>query len=696
MAPVTQTDSDALRRLLEPRGIAVIGASTDPAKIGGRPVDYLKRFGYRGAIVPVNPGREVLQGLPCKASVRDIDVPVDLAIICVAAAQVLDAVADCAAMGITSCLVLSSGFAETGAAGAALQAKLADFCQEHGIALVGPNCVGFMVPATGVAATFTTTFSGLAEIPAGSIALISQSGAIAAHLQAELQVRGIGLSAFVTTGNEAGLSCADFIDYYAHDPRTRVVASYLEGFADVDHTLAAIRRCTEAGKPVIMLKAGISPAGGSAASSHTGKLAADGALALAALRQAGAAVAMSIDDLLDVCEVADLVPPMRGRRTAIVTISGGTGVLLADAIHQHGMAMATMTAATLDGIKAIAPPFASAGNPFDLTGRPLWQPEMIGQALDLVLADPGVDVAVLGLSSGWSEAVGGSWIQDLAQRRAKAQVPIAVAWLSGNPGHLPRLRQGGVPVFTDPMRCMGALAALAPKNVPGPASEGAGPGRPHPGPGTAHWTEAAAKAWLAERALPVPASAVAHSAGEAVHAAREIGYPVVVKALAAELAHKSALGGVLLNLSGDDAVRQAADRLLSAQWRAAAGLDQVALLVEQQCERGTEVVVAMHTDDVLGRMLAVGVGGVDVERLARIAWRRLPVDDADIAGMLADTGLAPPQPDRDDVLHRTIARFAAALGNLDASVTGLELNPVIVDRDRGTAMIVDALATTSA
>lgn len=685
-----------LSAVFDPRAIAIVGASSDPAKIGGRPVDYLLRFGYSGGIYPVNPSRPAIQGLPSFPSTSAIGKPVDLAIISVPAARVGAAIDDCAQAGVRACVVLSSGFAETGEHGAELQRRLAAQCARLGIALVGPNCVGFMIPGTGVAATFTTTFSGVADVPSGSIALLSQSGALAAHLQKNLQERGLGLSAFITTGNEAGLTFADFVSYLAADETTRVICGYLEGVRDAGALLAAIRAATASGTPVVLTKAGVSKTGGVAAASHTGNLAGPGRIALAALRQAGAVIAESLDELMDICELASLAGPLPGRRVGVVGISGGTGVLVTDAVDRFGLSMASLGRECLDEVRAVAPDFASIANPIDLTGRPLWETGMIGQVVRSVLRSPGTDVAVLNLSSGIDEEVGGKWIDDLAEIRATAGKPFVATWLSGEHEHLVRLRAEGVPVFTDPFRCVKALAALAPT-----APAAAEPASPLPDPAEAagSWTERETKEWLSGHGLPVPVSAIARTPADCAAAAESIGYPVVLKAQSRRIKHKTELGAVVVGLADQRSVVREASDMLSRVIRELGPVDDLVFLVERQAPSGVEAFLAALNDPVFGPMLAVGVGGILVEVIDGIAWRRLPVSTADIDAMIDETilgtllsGHRGTAPHDRRALVKLAAEFAELIGELPGQWSSVELNPVVAGQHGEGACVLDALA----
>lgn len=682
--------------VFNPRAIAIVGASSDPAKIGGRPVDYLLRFGYSGGIYPVNPGRPAIQGLPSFPSASAIGKPVDLAIISVPAARVGAMIDDCAQAGVRACTVLSSGFAETGEHGAELQRRLTAQCARLGIALVGPNCVGFMIPRTGVAATFTTTFSGITEVPSGSIALLSQSGALAAHLQKSLQERGLGLSAFITTGNEAGLTFADFVSYLAADETTKVICGYLEGVQDAGALLAAIRAATASGTPVVLTKAGVSKTGGVAAASHTGNLAGPGRIALSALRQAGAVIAESLEELMDICELASLTGPLPGRRVGVVGISGGTGVLVTDAVDKFGLSMASLGQECLDEVRAVAPDFASIANPIDLTGRPLWETDMIGQVVRSVLRSPGTDVAVLNLSSGIDEEVGGKWINDLAEIRATAGKPFVATWLSGEQEHLVRLRAEGVPVFTDPFRCARALAALAP-TAPA-AAEPASP-LPDTAEATGSWTERETKEWLSGHGLPVPVSALAQTPAECAGAAESIGYPVVLKAQSRQIKHKTEMGAVVVGIADQRCVVREASEMLSRITRELGRVDDLVFLVEQQAPSGVEVFLAALNDPVFGHMLAVGVGGILVEVVDGIAWRRLPVTMADIDAMIDETilgkllsGSRSTAPYDRQAIVKLAAEFAELIGELPEEWSSVELNPVVAGHHGEGACVLDALA----
>lgn len=432
--------------VLEARSVAIVGASADPGKIAGRPLAYMLSRGFVGKLFPVNPTRAQVQGVKSYPSLAAIGEPVDLAIVGTPAALVEGVIREGIAAGVRAFVVFSSGFSETGEAGAALQRRLGELARAHDVAILGPNCLGVANSATGLIASFTTA---LEETPIrqGGFALVSQSGALGAYWMNICLRSGLGFSKWITTGNECDMDAAAAIAYLAGDADTRVIGLYVEDIRDTVAFRRALRAAAEAGKPVIAIKAGRSQAGAAAAASHTGALAGDDALYDACLRQHGALRVDSLGQMMDAARLYlfDSVP--QGRRIAVMSVSGGAGVLIADEAERWGLALPPLAEHTASALAPVLPSFVQAANPLDLTGNVVQDTASIGRALEAVARDPGNDAIVLFV--GLMHSIASAFTDAIAQARQRTHRPIIVIWIGAKEESVAALEQARIPVFRD-------------------------------------------------------------------------------------------------------------------------------------------------------------------------------------------------------------------------------------------------------
>lgn len=697
-----------LQPLLCPRSIAVVGASTQPDKVGGVPVRLLAELGYAGPVYPVNPGAATVQGLRAYASVADIGAPVDLAIVAVPAPAAPDVMAQLGQAGTRAAVVFTSGFAEV-SGGDALQHALASQARAHGVQLLGPNCLGAMNLRERMFATFSPIpLSGLP--PVGDVGLVSQSGAFGAYAFALAREAGLGLSHWVTTGNEAGLQVADVIEWLADDPQTRVILAYMEGARDglrLRRALAAARR---AGKPVVIAKVGTTAAGASAAQSHTASLAGEDAVYQAVFDEYGVHRAHTLEAFFRLGYTlargrrpavwqapsgmpADAVAPL-----AIVTVSGGVGIMMADSAESQGLPLPPMPDAAAQALRT-AIPFVSTANPIDVTGQVVAQPQVFVDALGSV-ARCGQYGAVAAFVAGAANAP-----------RVWGPLQDAVTALHADPQAAPLLISGvmddqkrawlearGCLVFREPAYTVEAVAALA-KAAALEAAAGApddadgSPLVPVQVPAEASaLSEAEAMALLAGAGVPVVRHGVAGDADAAVRIAESIGFPVAVKLCSRHILHKSDVGGVVLNLQDAAAVRAAFARVLqaAAEARDAQGgpVPFEGVIVARMARGWGEIMVGVRRDPVFGLVALAGIGGTAVEIFRQMAFGLAPLSRPRARTMLEQSRAAAlctghrghPALDLDavaDVLVH-VSRAAAAIGDrLDT----LEINPFIVGPD---------------
>jgi len=688
----------ALHPFFHPRSIAIVGASSDPERIGGRPLRFLIEAGFAGAIYPVNiAGHAELQGRRAWRSVLEIDATIDHAIVAVPLAAVEQAVADCARQGVKAVQVFTAGFAEAGPEGARLQQRLVALARAGGMRLIGPNSLGLINPASGLFATFSTLLNGLRPA-AGRIGLATQSGAFGSATYGAAALRGMGLSCAVATGNEADVDVAECIDYLAEDPATRVICTALEACRDGAALRAALLKAADAGKPVIAMKIGRSALGAAAAATHTGGLAGNDAVYDAVLAECGAVRAHGIDEMLDIASFCDITGALpAGPRVGVVTGSGGIGVLMADEAEALELTMPPLPEPAVRALQEILP-FAVAANPFDTTAQVTAVPQGIERTVEAMLDHGGCDTVLAYLAhAGLSPQRFAATETALVALKARHPQRQLVLVMLSAPEVAQRLAAAGIPVVADPsraMRALGAAWALRQRRqalhrvaVPDDAARAATP------PLGAVGTEAQAKACLAAAGLPVPAERTCSSRDAAMQAAHEIGFPVVAKILSADITHKTEVGGVVLNLADAAAVGAAFDTLMrrAATHRPDARLDGV--LIAPMAGGGVETIAGVIIDAVFGPMLMFGLGGVATELFRDVAFASAPLTREHAHRLIARTRAsrllngwrgAPPA-DREALADTLVklSEFAAAHAH---ELQAVDINPLLV-REQGCACL---------
>ena len=657
----------SLKPFFEPRSVAVIGASPRRGTIGGELFRNILAADFTGAAYPVNRGAEAVGGVPGYGDIADVPVVVDLAVICVPGANVVDATRSALATGVKAICVISAGFAETGAEGRDRQAELLALVRAHGARLIGPNCLGVSSTATRLNATFARRAA-----PPGRIGFSSQSGALGLALLEEADERGLGLSSFVSIGNKADVSSNDLLEYWQDDPNTDVVLLYLESFGN-PRKFARVASRVARTKPILAMRSGTSRSGARAASSHTAALAGSDAAVEALFWQAGVLRARTLEELLDAAVLLSSQPLPRGNRIAVVTNAGGLGILCADACEAAGLSLPPLEPATTAALARVVPAEASSANPVDLLGSATAGTYEV--ALPIVLADPGID-AVIVLFVPPVVATTADVAAAIASVSATADKPILPVVISAD----------GSPVgsFTYPESAARALGLAARRAawLRRPVAEAPHLDRLDHGAAAAvvarvladtddAWLDASdLRALLAAYGLPLVGERTATDADAAVSAAEELGYPVVVKTAAAG-AHKTEAGGVHLDLRDEAAVRRAC------------GAVNGPVLVQQYVTGGVELLVGAVQDPVFGPLVAFGPGGVYAELIGSTRFALAPLGEIDVdelissgkAAKLVDGWRGGPAADRAavaDLIHR-VGRLAEDF----PEVAELDLNPVI-------------------
>ncbi len=685
-------------RLLAPRSVAVIGASDQPGNIGGAAVRFFRKFGSPCAVYPVNRARRSVDGRPSYASVAELPTPTDLAILAVPAAAVAGVIRECAAAGIPAGVVWAGGFVEGGAAGVARQEELAAICRQTGFAMLGPNCIGVIDAHRPVTASFASMLLGFDRLLPGNISMVSQSGGLATIGLALAQRQGCGFRYMVSTGNEAVLGAADFIRAFVDDPRTKVIAAYLEGVRDGAKFRRALLAARAAGKPVIVLKAGATAASAIAAAAHTGALAGEGRVWSAVLRDGAAIPVDSLEELLDVAmqlSSADLSRLPVGRGVAAITFGGGSGVLSADQCDRAGLAVPALSPETLAALAGAAPPLASLRNPVDLTPQTYLDRQWLAhfpRALDAIAADPAVGTLLLQLGPMASGDL--QMAQMVAAFRARCPKPVVAAWplmVEAAGDYLRSQSMHVFPEYSRAVRAIGRLAGYAEalrarRSAAAPAAFDWAAELPAPQRG-AVVSEPRCHAILARAGLCVAAGRLAVSADGAVLAAHEVGFPVAMKGISAAVIHRAAAGLLALSLNSDEEVRA---NWAALQARAAAlHIALEGIYVQHMVDGGIELLASAFRDPDFGVMLSVGAGGALTELIDDAILAPAPLDEeaaAELLNRLRVVRRAGGLPGGSSGLARFVSRFSAAAAAAPWRRFVLEINPIKWAGDRVVAV----------
>lgn len=688
-----------LRAFLDPRSVAVIGASDNPHKIGGRPVHYLGKFGFKGKVYPINPSRPEIQGRRSYASLADLREVPELVVVAVAGDNAVSAVEDCAARGVKAVVVMASGFGEVDpVAGKAKEQRMAAAARSAGMRIVGPNTQGLANFGTGTIASFSTLFTEFDRAD-GHVAMLSQSGALSTAPVGFLLRKGIGVRHCHATGNDCDVSVGELACAVAEDPEVKLLLLYLESIPDTRHLeqLAAIAR--ERDLPIIALKSGRSAAGQRAAQSHTGALANEDRVVDAFFAHHGIWRAPDIRGLIEASELYLKGWKPAGRRLVAVSNSGAVCVLTADAASRVGMPMAKLAPATDRQLKTILPSFATTSNPIDLTAAMLSNDRLFADILPVLAADPGADAFLIGLpvlGQGYDIA---AIADDTAAFARQTGKPVLLA--ATQPSVARQFAERGLAVFPTEVEAVTALhqflahrelmakaaARRADRRVSAPPNPAAQP--------TTMLNEADSLALLAARGILVTTHRLCRSRDEAQAALAAIGAAVVVKGCSADIAHKSELGLVRLNITTQAAVGEAYAAMEAIIRAQGARFDGVIVAAMAQGRR--ELMIGAHRDPVFGPVVVVGDGGkyVEVLRDTALLLPRFSYDEVKEA--LQTLRIAPllagvrGEPAMDvDALARAVVTIGALMVD-EAGVMSVDLNPVLINDAGKGVVLVDAV-----
>jgi acetate---CoA ligase (ADP-forming) len=690
-------------RLFHPRGVAIIGASSDLTRIGGHPIKAMKNAGYAGGIFLVNPKYQEMHGLKCYPDAASIGQACDLAIIAVPAAAVANAVRDCGRAGIAFAVVLTAGFRETGAEGRRLEAELKRAVEESGVRIVGPNCQGMLSLEARVWAAFGSV-ADETDFRPGSVSCAFQSGGFGYAIVNLAEAQGLGFRYCVSSGNETDIDTPELLSAFLDDPGTSAIFTYLEGTPNARRLLDVGRKSLASGKPVMLWKAATTEAGIKAAASHTANMTGSYDLYRAALRQSGL---IEVDDVEPIVDIAKLFAQGRspkGNSVGVLSISGGSGIVYADAAVRGGMTLPPFSEETLAALRKIVPSFGSPENPADVTASFFNDMNLFTSALEIVLADPRLDQLSILLASisGASAQRAAEAIAAVANRTEK---PLHVAW-SGrhakSPETIKAFNDAGIPFITTPVRLARAAAVLArfaadrkrllPRRVPTVTM----PQELELPAGAASLNESESKAVLRAFAIPTAKEVFVAPGADAAVAAAALAPPYAVKIVSRDIPHKTEVGGVTLGVA-KHSLADAVASVTASALKAKPGAKIDGVLVSEMAA-GLEVLIGVINDESFGPTIALALGGVLTEVLKDVTYRIAPFDLDTAREMIADLRGAKlfdgyrgkPAADKAALATTLVAvsKLATALGS---RLQELDINPVFVGPEGQGVVAADAL-----
>jgi len=693
-----------LKAALDPRSIAIIGASENPNKVGGRPVHYLDKFGFKGKIFPINPSRSEVQGHRCYKSLGDLPEAPEMVIVAVAGDNAIGAVEDCAAHGVKVAVVMASGFGEVDAvAGKAKERRMVEAARKTGMRIVGPNSQGLANFGTGTIASFSTMFMEMeASTERGHVAMLSQSGALSSVPIGFLAPRGIGVRHTHATGNDADITVGELAVAVAEDPEVRLLLLYLESIPETKYLEQLADVALKRDLPIIALKSGRSEAGRQAAQSHTGALANEDRVVDAFFEQHGIWRAPDMRGLVEASELYLKGWRPQGRRLVAISNSGAVCVMTADAASAVGMPMAKLSAETDTKLKSILPSFATTNNPIDLTAALLSNSRLFGDILPVIAEDPAADAFLIGVPVAGPGYDVEAFARDAAAFGKKTGKPLVIAATQKSVAD--QFAAHGSSVFPTETEAVAALHQFLAHRELMARSKARRSKRPSPranSPAVASASmrmlnEADSLALLAARGIPVVAHRLCRSRAEAVAAFETIGGPVVVKGCSADIAHKSELGLVKLGVATREEAGEVWAQMEGIIRKHGARFDGVIVAATASGRR--EIMIGAHRDPVFGPVVAVGDGGKYVEIFRDTALLLPPFSEEEAHLALRKLRIAPllegirGEPPMDvEALCDAVMKIGELMLDPAARVMSLDLNPVLLDSAGKGCVVVDAV-----
>ncbi len=689
-------------KVINPRSVAIIGASDDMGKFGGRIIGYLVMHHYKGKIYPINPKRDLVRGLKCYKSVLETPQAPDVVVMAIPPAAVVETIKHCAERGVGCAIIITTGFAEMSEHGKQLQEEIIEIAQSAGMRIWGPNCMGMVNPVDGVALSSTYT-QDIDELISGSIGMVSQSGGLFAAMFNRANDERIGLRAVCSTGNEADIDTSEILEYFLDDEKTRVMASYTEGFRNPLRFRQVAERALMAGKPIVMFKVGSSEQGKRAALSHTASLAGSDQSFNDLCRQYGIIRVYELETLLPTANLFARYGIASGSRLAVIGASGGHAAIIPDRAESFGLTLSGLSPSTQEFLHGILGATQSV-NPADLAVGDM---EIYRKCVETIGADPEVDAILyaFGTTPEWDKRMG-----YLIEYGKRAPVPVFFYTLVGSKaGSIPdKAKDAGIPFFWELDRCLKAIrdwmwyGELRRKRLKERDELSKHSKRTPPYavklPDNTRPNEAEAKEVLDQVGISTPRRRLARSVEEARKAAEEVGYPVVLKALSSDLTHKTDVGGVRLDLRDEDEVDRAYCEIIKAVTESSVHARMEGILVEQMVQDGLEVILGARRDPQFGPQILVGLGGIFVEILDRKATRFTPITPMNAKEMIQEaeldrllSGKRTRKPLDIDSLANTILRLSGFMEGPGLRLQELDINPLIVLPKGEGVCAVDAL-----
>jgi acetate---CoA ligase (ADP-forming) len=728
-------ETASLDALFAPKSVAIIGASSDQRRFGGRPIQYLLDAGFEGGIYPVNPARDEIQGLKAYPSVAAIEGGVDCAILAISAEATLETLDACIAKGVRSAILYGAGFSEMGEEGRALQDRVVAMARGAGMRLLGPNCMGLFNAHAKFYATFASALEEEVGTP-GNIAVASQSGGYGGYLLKHLMMRGLGLSQWITTGNEADIDVGEALGWMAARPENEILLGYIEGVKSADNLIAALERAQRLAKPVIMMKVGRTAEGSKAAASHTASLTGEDAVYGALFEKYGVYRPRTTDEMLDVVSALSLKRRLKGDRIGVISISGGVGVQIADFVSDAGMRMGQLPDDAQAALRALVPA-CSPHNPIDMTGLVTTNHDIMEKTLDVVLGAKAFDATLIFLGiTGVAPSMAEPLKRAISNAYAKHPDQLLSVAITAPSAMVREYEALGILTTEDPSRAVAALGGLnwfrksSPERgggrrsltegpveaglnlagwnqaAPGPSAapnEGLGAPPPRSGedfvwPLSGKFNEAEAKALLAKIGIPSPLESIASTPEAAAVQAEAIGFPVAVKLVSADILHKTEVGGVALNLTSAEQVREtvSAMQVSIATLRPDEKVD--GFLVSQMITDGVETILGVHRDPAFGPVVTFGLGGVLVELLKDTVCALAPVSIDEARTMITKiktaallTGYRGGPAHDVEALAQAIVHVADFAAQHRSRLISIEINPLRVLPGSGGVIALDAV-----
>lgn len=698
-----------LERFFNPRAIAIVGASQDLITISGQPLTHLASHGYKGRLYPVNPRYREIMGVKCYAALAELPETPELVLILVNASRVADVLRQCGNKGVPYVIIFSSGFSEVGGSGVNMQREIADIAREFDIGVIGPNCQGMINVADGVFAGFGSVFHN--DYEPGVVSMVSQSGGFGFSVMNLSSLDGgLKFRQMVTTGNEIGVSTLDFVEYFIRDPKTEIIAGYIEGLKDARRLVEVGNKALAAGKPVLMWKVGNTEQGQKAAVSHTANLGGAMALYKAAFQQSGIIQVDDIQDLIDYGRAFRCGRLPRGNRLAIITISGGAGILMTDECIGRGMQIAQLAPDTVAKLREFVPSFGSLLNPVDVTAAIFNDLTLINRTMQAIADDPNVDCIAM-INASLQGELAATIAREIVAVASKIDKPVLLAWSARDavaPEAYAMLDQARIPHYKSPVRCGRALAALSwyaearrrfesqqtekALKLARPSAKRAIAGK------TREIAEYAAKRILAEYGIGTTQEELATAKGQALASARRIGYPVALKVQSPDISHKTEARAVRLGIASDGELAAAYDEVLANARAYNKGAHIEGVLVQQMVRDGVEAILGITNDALFGPAVMFGLGGIFAEVLKDVSFRLAPVTPSVARGMIEEiraypllAGARGRPPADTDALADAIVKLSALALDLEDELAELDINPLFVMEKGKGVVAADAL-----